>query len=831
MPYRPILSLAVLLAVLLLLTLSVRPSQQQEEQQAQEPQRSSTQHYTDNPYSLNFRPRDGDGEDGGGEGPFTGGSSSSSEGSGSSSGGGGFSGNGGSSSGYSGDGSTPTHPQQHDPDHPKHEEDDGEWRGEHMFTAEGEFIPHLSGYAEEEPISEEGCRAAVNAYVEEQLAQGPQPLNLSASMQPRIQPLLFFLHIPRTGGRTYHLCFLKPLYPLNLRCPRSYDTLRLDPSNPECRLLSTHNDYSLMSRLPAASTSIITNIRHPVDRLLSSYEFTLETAARSLRWVPGLNPGQNLMKIRRRQRQRVSKVRKAETRRVWPWSMLIPLMEDDLWMRRPTLEIPADPPGSAGQNSYEKSHLVMPLDEYVQHPAVMDLLHNGATFQVAGITQNSLLPNARMLRRCAQAYRDSGERILDLAKARLAAMLHVGLTEVHEQSAVLFAATIGRSMHSAAHTAQKQSAFALSLWQNYNRCVKMQQDKYKARRAQAVALLGPVNFSHEERASIKSSTLARIRELNHLDEELLDYSRQLYQLHQAAFAEQIKAVVGQGARRRLLQPRGATHMSTGGMASDGNNLGMGMGMGMSERRQGFDPAWLRRQARSGRVFREDGSGDPFAAVRSEGGEEEGTGKVGAWSRVGNRDQDEEGEEREEGEVGGRSGSRGYDRLGSDAVEMMEDDESGTERGGEEEQDGDVEDSRIEGEEDEGEEDEREEESEEERDEEREEGGEREARRGVRQEQEHEGVEVEGIEERSWGGRSAHGEGNNGVMGHGRVGVDDEERPESGSLVTRIDDAMPSLDDDSRREALAPNLMKSSSRCHQPAVDRGEAGVVVTCISD
>ncbi|KAL6979336.1 protein-tyrosine sulfotransferase [Sarracenia purpurea var. burkii] len=44
-----------------------------------------------------------------------------------------------------------------------------------------------------------------------------------------LQDLLFFLHIPRTGGRTYFHCFLKKLYASSLECPRSYDKLRLDP--------------------------------------------------------------------------------------------------------------------------------------------------------------------------------------------------------------------------------------------------------------------------------------------------------------------------------------------------------------------------------------------------------------------------------------------------------------------------------------------------------------------------------------------------------------------------------------------------------------------------
>ncbi|CAN6934483.1 unnamed protein product [Brassica oleracea] len=44
-----------------------------------------------------------------------------------------------------------------------------------------------------------------------------------------LQDLLFFLHVPRTGGRTYFHCFLRTLYDNAEECPRSYDKLHFDP--------------------------------------------------------------------------------------------------------------------------------------------------------------------------------------------------------------------------------------------------------------------------------------------------------------------------------------------------------------------------------------------------------------------------------------------------------------------------------------------------------------------------------------------------------------------------------------------------------------------------
>jgi hypothetical protein len=39
--------------------------------------------------------------------------------------------------------------------------------------------------------------------------------------------LLFFLHIPRTAGRTFHFCYLKLAIPPDKRCAKSYDELRV----------------------------------------------------------------------------------------------------------------------------------------------------------------------------------------------------------------------------------------------------------------------------------------------------------------------------------------------------------------------------------------------------------------------------------------------------------------------------------------------------------------------------------------------------------------------------------------------------------------------------
>ena len=127
--------------------------------------------------------------------------------------------------------------------------------------------------------------------------------------------MLYFLHIPRTAGRTYGVCFLKQASAPSRRCAKSYDVLRLNQSVPNCGLLSSHDDYSVLQYLPKEA-AIATQLRDPVDRVLSMYEFAIEVAARYLNPdAPQRDPG------------------KMDTRKVWPWSILTPFMQQELQNR------------------------------------------------------------------------------------------------------------------------------------------------------------------------------------------------------------------------------------------------------------------------------------------------------------------------------------------------------------------------------------------------------------------------------------------------------------------------------------------------------------------
>lgn len=140
--------------------------------------------------------------------------------------------------------------------------------------------------------------------------------------------LLYFLHVPRTAGRTFHSCLLKMATPPARRCPKAYDHLRLNFSVPNCYLLSSHDDFSVVSMLPD-NVAVLSQVRDPVDRFLSAYEFAIEVAARML------------TRPKSGQRKKPGRI---ATEDVWPWSYLVPWFNDDIEPR-------VGRPGQAGRET------------------------------------------------------------------------------------------------------------------------------------------------------------------------------------------------------------------------------------------------------------------------------------------------------------------------------------------------------------------------------------------------------------------------------------------------------------------------------------------------
>lgn len=389
-----------------------------------------------------------------------------------------------------------------------------------------------------------------------------------------LQDLLFFLHVPRTGGRTYFHCFLKRLYPSSLECPRSYDKLRFDPSKPNCRLLVTHDDYSMMSKLPREKTSVVTILRNPLDRVFSAYEFSVEVAARFLVHPNLTSAKQMALRIR-------SKTKGVSTLDIWPWKYLVPWMRDDLFARRDARK-DKGPNYVKGNDSYNMEEIVMPLHEYINDPIARDIIHNGATFQVAGLTNNSYLAEVHEVRHCVQKYQTLGAFVLEVAKKRLDNMLYVGITEDHKESATMFGNMVGAqvisqlmasssSMEGAANNLSEQStSFPDSksdnshhqdpnnstgqeageidstipstenvettkenitvgeLMKSYEVCISSLRKTQSYRRTNSLKAISPANFSKETRLQVPQMVLQQIISLNSLDVELYKYAQSIF---------------------------------------------------------------------------------------------------------------------------------------------------------------------------------------------------------------------------------------------------------------------------------------------------------------
>ncbi len=83
-----------------------------------------------------------------------------------------------------------------------------------------------------------------------------------------------------------------------------------------CGLLSSHDDYSVTQFLPPEA-AMVTQVRDPIGRVLSAYEFAVEVAARVLTRPKDYRPDPT----------------KVNTRNVWPWSVLVPIVEQDMLAR------------------------------------------------------------------------------------------------------------------------------------------------------------------------------------------------------------------------------------------------------------------------------------------------------------------------------------------------------------------------------------------------------------------------------------------------------------------------------------------------------------------
>ena len=225
---------------------------------------------------------------------------------------------------------------------------------------------------------------------------------------------------------------------------------------------------------------LITQLRDPVSRTISSYEFAIEVAARKIRVSDEeVDAG-------------VKNTTTVNTHNVWPWSHLVPFFRSDIRKRMAELDVEVRRPDGRKsdweQHVDEKTNrtyfwnrktkesswkppeatptldpydnpLVMPLKEFIETDIARELILEGHAIQMLGISNLSFWPEAKELRKCFFEDQASRERLANLAKERMKKTNHVGLTESLDASVSSLAATMRVKMDQHAWKTTPKGAF------------------------------------------------------------------------------------------------------------------------------------------------------------------------------------------------------------------------------------------------------------------------------------------------------------------------------------------------------------------------------------
>ncbi|XP_078161994.1 protein-tyrosine sulfotransferase-like [Carex rostrata] len=409
------------------------------------------------------------------------------------------------------------------------------------------------------------CERVVNKWAELSAQE-----NVKIEDKLTLRDLLFFLHIPRTGGRTYYQCFLKKLYTFDQECARSYDKIRFNPTKPNCNVVGTHDDYSLILKLRKDQTSVVTILRDPIERIFSTYEFAVEVAARFLVHPNLTSALETSNRVRRKSSTMVS------TLDIWPWKYLVPWMREDLFARREAKKLGKLKRKALFSDVYNTEDVAMPLIEFISHPVAHELIHNGVTFQVAGLTNNSYSGDAHEVRHCVKKHPPLGQLVLGVAKERLDQMLYVGLTEEHKKSARMFATIVGsqilsrfnsttpshsqpestdqtnsesslqvvpeKPVEETNHTTSVEDEVSTTtnanppkkilteeqLMEEYEECVGNLRNSQRKRRYMSLKRISPVNFTNEARGLVPEVVLEEMKNLNSLDMQLYMHAQSIF---------------------------------------------------------------------------------------------------------------------------------------------------------------------------------------------------------------------------------------------------------------------------------------------------------------
>jgi len=339
----------------------------------------------------------------------------------------------------------------------------------------------------------------------------------------------------------------------------------------DCDLSGSHDDASLLDTgVVTPRARAVMQVRDPVARVLSAYEFAVEVASRSM-----LRPESVAGKIdEARQKD------KAHTWEVYPWSELVPWMQQDLRARRERLlgeHPPAQKIVGVVEDPYSSPEVVMPLDEFVQSPMAHRHVHNAASLQLLGAAGDSIhAEEVVKLHDCLERGRQEqagpgpgagagagvgdGEEggdggggadgmeaaLARLAEARLEKLWFVTTSDNITESAETLAAAAGKDLARPGPESMKLAPERRQgLGEAFMKCAASAQAKARTKRLMTLRkLVQPaagvagggvmVRFSKEARKRIPEATLERIREANRLDTRLHEAARALYARRRAA---------------------------------------------------------------------------------------------------------------------------------------------------------------------------------------------------------------------------------------------------------------------------------------------------------
>jgi len=290
------------------------------------------------------------------------------------------------------------------------------------------------------------CDAALRVYLSRDLDSVRLDAPIKAgSAENAGDTLLFFMHIPRTGGRNAMLCLLQQAFAPSRRCLRSYDRLRLERG---CELVSTHDDLSSAAEASRDrhGLAVVTTLRDPVDRVISAYEMAVDSgSAQVMRDLKDAAPSEPPSSGSGRHTGRLP----MPVSSIWPWSTLTPWMAEEMRKRaRADLLLSAqlrDQHTYGVFNPYDNPAYPS-LSEFIESHEASETVHDAQVFQILGLTPQSRFAEADVLRRCARDSPWHGEALLALAEARLRSLAAVGVAERSAESWAALAAAVGADL-------------------------------------------------------------------------------------------------------------------------------------------------------------------------------------------------------------------------------------------------------------------------------------------------------------------------------------------------------------------------------------------------